>query len=242
MKNSLGAICIAIAVIISASVLGSAWKKSHAGKSALNVTGLASREFDSDLIVWSASFSKKAMTLKEAYKNLKDDAEITRRYLIDKEGLKESEMVFSSVTITKDYETEKSKESTRQIFTGYNLSQTISVESKNVERIEGVSRHITELIDAGVELNSEAPRYYYTKIADLKIEMLAEAARDAKQRAQKIVENAGGSLSHLKSAEMGVFQITAPNSTEEYSWGGAFNTDSKKKNASITVKLEYSID
>jgi hypothetical protein len=243
MKNHINTFLIAAAVVISACIFGGAWKKSHAGKSMLEVTGLATRDFDSDLIVWEASFSKKAMTLKDAYKNLKDDAEIIRRYLIDKEGLKESEIIFSAVAINKEFENQRTgPEASKQVFTGYNLTQTVSIESKNVEKIELVSRHITDLIDAGVELYSTPPRYYYTKLADLKIEMLASAAKDARQRADKIAENAGGKIEHLKSAEMGVFQITAPNSTEEYSWGGAFNTSSKKKTACITVKLEFMID
>ena len=242
MKNSINSLFIALAVIISATVLGNAWKRSHSGKSALHVTGLASRDFDSDLIVWEASFSKKAMSLKDAYRDLRADAEIIKRYLIDKEGLKENTIVFSSVAINKEFETQKNGTETRQVFSGYNLSQSVNIESKEVEKIEGVSRRITELIDAGVELYSQAPRYYYTKLADLKIEMLASAAKDAQLRAQKVVENAGGKIGHLQSAEMGVFQLTAPNSTEEYSWGGALNSASKKKTASITVKLEYQIE
>ncbi len=182
------------------------------------------------------------MSLKDAYRDLRADAEIIKRYLIDKEGLKENTIVFSSVAINKEFETQKNGTETRQVFSGYNLSQSVNIESKEVEKIEGVSRRITELIDAGVELYSQAPRYYYTKLADLKIEMLASAAKDAQLRAQKVVENAGGKIGHLQSAEMGVFQITAPNSTEEYSWGGALNSASKKKTASITVKLEYQIE
>lgn len=243
MKNHINTFLIAAAVVISSSLFTGAWNKSHAGKSAMNVTGLASHEFDSDLIVWEASFSKKTMTLKESYKNLKEDAELIRRYLIDKEGLKESDIVFSAIAISKEFETQSTgKDMTKQVFTGYNLTQQVSIESKNVEKIEILARHITELIDAGVELYSYAPRYYYTKLADLKIEMLASASKDARLRADKIAENAGGKIAHLKSAEMGVFQITAPNSTEEYSWGGALNTSSKKKTASITVKLEFTLD
>lgn len=243
MKSSISAFFIALAVIISASILGSAWKKSHQGKTAVNVTGLASRDFDSDLIVWEASFSKKSLSLKEAYKSLKDDAEMIKHYLTDKEGLKESDIIFSSVTINKEFETERiGPGESKQVFSGYNLIQTVHIESKDVSRIENVSRQITELIDSGIELNSEAPRYYYTRLADLKIEMLASASKDARERAEKIADHAGGAIGKLKSAEMGVFQITAPNSTEGYSWGGAFNTSSKKKTASITVKLEFSLD
>ena len=72
--------------------------------------------------------------------------------------------------------------------------------------------------------------------------MIADATKDARQRAEKIAENADASLGKLKKATMGVIQITAPNSNEDYSYGGTFNTSSKEKEASITIKLEYQVD
>ncbi len=69
--------------------------------------------------------------------------------------------------------------------------------------------------------------------------MIAEATKDASIRAQKIAENAGGSLGDLKCADMGVIQIVGQNSSDDYSWGGSLNTTSKNKTASITVNLQY---
>ena len=70
--------------------------------------------------------------------------------------------------------------------------------------------------------------------------MLAKASEDARTRAETIVKNAGGKIKGLQSANMGVFQITAPNSSDEdYSWGGTFNTSSKAKRASINMRLTY---
>ena len=101
---------------------------------------------------------------------------------------------------------------------------------------------MTDLIDLGVEFNSFPPEFYYTKLAQLKLRMIEAATKDAQERAAKIAENAGGELGHLKNADMGVFQITGENSSEEYSWGGSFNTSSKKKTANITIRLKYEID
>lgn len=72
--------------------------------------------------------------------------------------------------------------------------------------------------------------------------MIEEATRDAHERAEKIAVNAEGALGNLKNAEMGVFQITAENSSEEYEWGGSFNTNSRRKTANITIRLKYEID
>ena len=72
--------------------------------------------------------------------------------------------------------------------------------------------------------------------------MLAESTENARNRAETIAKSAGAKLGSLKNANMGVFQITAPNSAdEEYSWGGTFNTSSKKKRASINMRLTYNV-
>ena len=59
---------------------------------------------------------------------------------------------------------------------------------------------------------------------------------------KKIVNSAGGDLGKLKSANMGVFQITGQGSTEEDSYGGNFDIYSKNKSARITVRLEYELE
>tara|TARA_R110002111_G_scaffold24574_20_gene54504 strand:- start:809 stop:1027 length:219 start_codon:yes stop_codon:yes gene_type:complete len=72
--------------------------------------------------------------------------------------------------------------------------------------------------------------------------MIAEATKDASSRAKSIAENADATLGNLKKSDMGVFQIIAQNSSEDYSYGGSFNTNSKNKTATITIKLVYQVD
>ena len=60
--------------------------------------------------------------------------------------------------------------------------------------------------------------------------------------AEKIAENAGASLGEMETGDMGIFQITGQNSNEDYSWGGTFNTSSRNKTASITVRVNFSLD
>ena len=72
--------------------------------------------------------------------------------------------------------------------------------------------------------------------------MIAEATKDASARAKSIAENADANLGNLKKSDMGVFQITAQNSSEDFSYGGSFNTNSKNKTANITVRLVYQVN
>ena len=231
----------AVTIIISAFILGNAWKRTHQQNETIRVTGMASKDFISDLIVWRGTFSKKSFSMKDACAELKRDASLTKDYLL-KKGVKESEMVFMAVNTMKDYRySNNSSGQSTSVFDGYVLSQDIQIESNEVDKIEKISREVTDLIDLGVEFNSQSPYYYSTKLADLKIEMLAQASVDGRLRAEKMAESAGGKLGGLRSASMGIFQITGQNSGENYSWGGAFNITSKKKTASITVKLEYAV-
>lgn len=243
MRSILGSAIIAIAIVVTASILGNAWKKTHDTSETIRVTGLAEKNFTSDLIVWNGYFSRRSQSMQEAYAALKKDADDIRRYLVSK-GIRDNQIVFSAANINKEYRPIYNAQGnqTGQEFDGYSINQSVEVESNEVDKIEAMSREVTELINQGIELTSNPPQFFYTKLADLKIELLAAAAKDAKNRAEKIAENAGGDLGHIRGATMGVFQITAQNSNEDYSYGGAFNTANKQKTASITTKVEFDVD
>lgn len=243
MRNQANALIIAAAVIVAAFLFSSAFKNRNQSNDTISVTGLGKKDFTSDLIVWSGSFSKKSMNLKDAYASLDADREKIKNYLVSR-GIATTDIVFSAVNFNKDFDYVYNDNGTtrQQTFTGFNLTQTVTVQSKEVNSIEEISRQSSELINSGVEFYSNPPEYYYTKLAELKIKMIAEATKDARIRAESIAQNAGASLGHLKKSDMGVFQITGQNSSEDFSYGGSFNTTSKNKTANITVKLVYQVD
>jgi hypothetical protein len=231
---------IAISVVLSAYLLADAYRNRNESSDVISVTGLGSKDFTSDLIVWSGSFHKMNTDLRIAYSELDIAREVIKSYLTEK-GIPQEGIIFSAIDIEQQFDSRYDENGNQlsSVFKGYRLQQNVQIESEQVEKVEEVSRNITELINSGIEFYSNKPSYYYTKLAELKIEMIAEATKDASIRAQKIAENAGGSLGELKSADMGVIQIVGQNSSDDYSWGGSFNTTSKNKTASITVNLQY---
>ncbi|MDP5062140.1 SIMPL domain-containing protein [Maribacter sp. IgM3_T14_3] len=240
MKH-VSSIIFGAAIIIAAYFLSNAYIQRANPPQMISVTGLGNENFTSDLIVWEGQFSTNSTELKTALNQLNRDKDIVREYLTSK-GIDANSIIFNSVQTTEMRDNQyENGNYVGSIFRGYQLTQTIQIESENVALIEGVSREITELLNKGVQFNSSPPRYYYTKLADLKIEMISKATEDARIRAEKIAENAGSNLGDLVSANMGVFQITGQNSGEDYSWGGAYNTSSKNKTASITMRLEYKV-
>lgn len=234
-------ICAIICILIFSDNLVNYKKTSGSG--GLTATGSANCNFEADLIVWRGSFSSYGKSTQEAYRAIKKDAGLIRDYLV-KNGVTEEEMVFSSVSISTrwEYEYNDNGDRIREYIDGYDLYQNVSITSTDVDKIENISRDITGLIESNVQFVSDDPEYYYTKLDELKLQLIEEATQNAKERIDIMAEGTGANIGTLLNANLGVFQITAQNSNTEYSYGGYFDTSSRNKTASITVKLNYSVN
>jgi len=243
MKQYTNSIIFGIAIVASSIFLGKAYTDRNKVEGEIQVTGLGKADFSSDLIVWEGRFGAQNMDLKQAYLTLEKNKSIINEYLATK-GINPEQLIYSAVKTDRKNKRIYSSDGNYigDEFIGYELNQSVQIESEDVDKIEKLSREITELLNQGVQFYSESPRYYYTKLADLKIEMISKATEDARIRAENISEFSGGKLGKLESAKMGVFQITGQNSKEDYSWGGTFNTSSREKTASITMKLVYKVE
>ena len=242
LKSYIPTAIFAFSIILTAVIFAGAYKSKFNKQVTISVTGLAEKSFSSDLIVWRGEYQRKSLNLKNAYSLIKNDESNVRQYL-KSNHIDDRDFVFSAITIEKEFETKRNEQGKeiKSEFTGYKLTQKVTVESKDINQVEIVSREVTKLIESGIEISSLEPSYFYTKLSELKIDLLAKASADAKRRAETIAINSGGALGKVLKADMGVFQITAPNSNEDFSYGGAFNTSSKNKKASITIRINFSI-
>lgn len=229
----------AIALICVAWIFGSSYRYKYNNSNTINVTGNAKMDFESDIVKWSASYSRKSTDLSGASEQLGRDRDLVKNFLLQR-GIQEKEIRFNAVNISREfnYYTD-SQGNSSNTFTGYNLSQQVSIESKDLEKVDNASREISSLISQGVELSSNAPNYYFSGLEDLKLQLISQASENAKLRAQNIATESATSLGQLVKADLGIFQITGQNDNEEYSYGGAFNTSSRSKTANITVKASY---
>jgi hypothetical protein len=245
-------IVFSLALIITAFILGSAFKNRNQNLDSIYVIGLGTKDFVSDEILWSGTFSASNTDIKAAYNKIVSDQKIVKDFFISK-GFKANEFSFGAVNFQKKYREVRSENNenmyqTRyeQVFDGYEAIQTITFSAKKnkdlMNRIEDVSSKTSELVNSGIELSSNSIQYTYSDLPSLKHDLIESATKDANERATKIVKNANGSLGKLKKATMGVFQITGQGSTEEDSYGGINDTYSKNKTARITVRLEYELD
>jgi hypothetical protein len=230
---------LAIALVLSSIVLAWAYTQTKKSDQTVTVTGSARKRIKSDLVIWKSAVTYQSAQLSDAYKSLSDNVPKVKQYLISK-GIPENQITISSISST----TLKSKDNEGNetgAITGYSLRQELQVRSNEVDKIEKVAREATELINQGILLESMAPEYHYTKLTEEKITMLEGAAKDAKERAQKIASSTGSSIGSVRSAKMGVMQIT-PADSNEVSDYGMNDTSSLEKDITAVVNVSFAVD
>lgn len=232
-------VALAIGLIMSSIIFGWFFAKARKGDEAITVTGSAKKRIKSDLVVWSAGVSWQSPQLSDAYRQLSDSIPRIKQYLVSK-GVPENQMTVSAITTTTLKGKDENGNETAEI-TGYSLRQTIEIKSNDVDKIAQIAREATELINQGILIESNAPQYYYTLIGDLKVEMLGEAAKDAKMRAEKIASSTGSSIGSVRSARMGVLQITPADSTDVSDYG-IYDTTTIDKDMTAVVNISFAVE
>jgi hypothetical protein len=230
---------LAVALVLSSIVGAWAYTRSKNNEQTVTVTGSARKRIKSDLVIWKSAVSYQAPQLSEAYKSLSANIPRVKQYLISK-GIPENEITISSISSSTLTGKDAQGNDTGQI-TGYSLRQELEVRSADVYKIEKIAREATELINQGILIESMAPEYQYTKIGDLKIEMLGEAAKDAQVRARQIAASTGSTIGNVRSAKMGVMQITAADSNE-VSDSGMNDTSALEKDITAVVNVSFAVD
>jgi hypothetical protein len=213
----------------------------------VSVTGSAQKVITSDVAKWRSSLSRSsdAAGLRDANAKLASDLAATLKFFREK-GLEDKDVKVDPVMVSPVYANggggmyKGYPGDYGGIIQGYSLTQNIMVEAAKVDLITSIARDSSTLIERGVMFTSNPVEYYYSKLSDLKQEMLAEATKDARVRAGKIVESAGSNLGKLRSASMGVMQITPVNSTDVSDYG-YYDTTSIEKQITAIVRASFAV-
>jgi uncharacterized protein len=245
-SSVLGMAAIALGVIASTWIAASTWQavRTKPEVRTIEVTGSAKKRITSDLITWSAVVEATAPDRTSSYKALHEQVVKALAYL-KAQGVKDEEVRPSSVTFTELFDTviegKGQERIEKQVSRGFQTTQAIEVSSIDVNRIERVSREITQLLNEGVSVTSNPPAYFYTRLGELKVEMLAEASKDARTRADNITRQAGGAgLGKLRSADMGIININPANVTAT-SYEGNNDTTSLDKDIITIVHATFEL-
>ncbi|MEO7933862.1 MAG: SIMPL domain-containing protein [Chthoniobacterales bacterium] len=248
----IGSLAIAIALVLCTAIASQRWfqVRYRPEKHNIRITGSAKKRIVSDLIQWQATVEGRGEDRAAAYKTSREGREKVVAFLTA-QGIKAEEIIPQSASSEELFEkviedkvlpgTTTAVRSETKVSKGFRSREVVAVRSTDVSRVEKASREITSLLEQGVTVNSESPNYFYTKLGDLKVEMLAAAAKDARTRAENILQSAGNaSIGKLVTADMGIININPANETATSNEGNN-DTSSLEKDIITIVHAEFEV-
>lgn len=223
---------LGIAFIVGITIFGIFFWQSRRAETSLRVVGYSSKLFESDLVKWNISLQKTvgSSELSSGYKTMNSDVKAFRDYLI-KQGFAEDEISVQPVTSYPRHDNYGN-------MTGYNMNQEIFLLSDKMDTVEDLALNPDFIAERGMVLQNSRLEYLYTKLPELKQELLAAATEDAMARAKEISGSADTKLGKMREARAGVFQITEPYSTDVSDYG-IYNTSTRKKSISVTLTAYF---
>jgi uncharacterized protein len=224
-----GLTLLAIAIAVGSVVIGHGIRDRNRND-VITVTGSAKKRIVSDYVVWDLSVTSQQPSAADAARELAGWTASIRSFLT-KQGVQPVELTVDPVS------TETVGSGTIK---GYRLTRSLEIRSARVRDIASVAEHSSTLLAGGVPLSADAPQYVYTKLPSLRPELLAAATRDAQHRGRVLVGATGAHLGGLRGVDVGVFQVTSPNSTEVQDYG-VYDTSTLYKDVTAVVNVTFAL-
>ena len=230
-------IIISSILFVCALLIGVVVIASRLSQNVISTTGSAYEIVKSDSGSLEFEINVKRPTKQLAYQVLQEQNKIVKKYLEDK---KISDIEIKRSNGYYSYKVNPNTGNSTNETDAYNMSQNILIKSDNVELIKEISTDIARLINEGVDINVYEPSYNYSKLSDLKVQLLEKASVDAKNRANSMLKPTHNSAGKIQSVRMGVYQITPVESTS-VSDEGINDTSSIDKKVTAVANITFKI-
>jgi hypothetical protein len=204
----------------------------------LSVTGSAKTEVVSDTVKWSSQITRpvRISELQNGYSQIASDLTKVKKFMIDS-GIPEEAITVSTVSFYENYGYQQNQ---RYVDKEFILSQNITVNSSDIDKITNISKDINAVVSQGVIFQTNSLEYYISSLPELRVSLLGEAVKDAESRANSLAEASGKRVGKLKSASSGVVQVLSTNSTDISDYG-SYDTSQINKQVMVTVKASFTL-
>lgn len=216
---------MALGLIIGGYLLGDGLTRAHEADRSVTVRGLAEKEVTADLATWTISYSSSATDLSSAQSSVDQDSRAIREYFREL-GFPAETLQPTGVNVS---------QYTENGIPRFTVRQRITLRSDDIKLSEKAVKRQFELVRRGVVLEEgSGMSYTFTKLNDIKPEMVAAATKDARAAAEQFAKDSGTSVGSIKSATQGYFSIAARDGDSGGGWGVS-DTPFKKVRVVTTI-------
>ena len=233
---------------INGLILGRALERFKKEDRTISVKGFSEREVRSDLAVWTIKTRIADNDLAAGSKAIEDAKNKVIAFLLEN-GVNKEEIIQKDLIVNDKKAQEWDNSNAANSFR-FIIDNIIQVRSSKVENIEKVSRMTDELLKRGVLLSNRndfqgAVRYYYTKLNEIKPEMLTDATKNAKNAAEQFAIESNTKIGKIKKANLGLFSFLDRDeslSSRADAGGYSSGVNDIVKKVRVVVSVEYSIE
>ena len=174
----------------------------------VTVKGLSEREYEADIVIWPLQFTAASNDLGEMYRSIDDSTRKIRSFLVEA-GIGDDEITLSTPAITDKSAQQYGNQGPAQF--RYTATQTVTVYSEDIRLVRRVMQRVSDLGKQGIVFtggNYQAQtEYLFTRLNEVKPEMIEEATRKAREVAEKFAADSKSTLGKIRSASQGQFSI-----------------------------------
>ena len=238
------ALILSLGFIASSGILAYALKNFNANNNSITVKGLAEKPIQADSARWEIYLQTNvaASSISEAYQLLDQRMKKLQGYFLE-HGFKPADMQLGNKSSESYYEdVEIGDDRTRREFKGYIAMQNLVIQSKDIKKIEKASKNAYLLDEKGISIR-QSPEYLVSNLEEIKMSLIANATKNAHNRADEFAKVGGVKVGTMRSASQGAFYILPENGSDADSdYGGAYDKATINKIARVVVTINYAID
>lgn len=231
----LGAVAIfAFGLTTSGYVLGDGLRRAKMAERSVTVRGVSERDVTANLATWSIEFSHKGTDLGPVQQSVDAQANSVRRFF-QRSGFQPASIADSNISVSREHDPDNAAAPDRMI-----VRRTIQLRTSDVMRTRQAFANQAELLRDGVEMSGSDVSYVFTKLNQLKPEMIGEANKNARLSAEQFAHDSGASVGRIKSASQGYFSV-GPRDGEQCEDCGSTGSNSPFQKVRVVTTIDYDL-
>jgi hypothetical protein len=217
---------VALGLVAGGYLLGDGLLRAREADRSVTVRGLAEREVTADLATWTIAYSAKSQNLKSAQDDIDRDTDAIRAFFTEL-GFAADALKPTGVNVSRrDYGQQ-----------GYTISQRLQLRTKDIEKAQAAVAKQFDLVRRGVVLEGGSGiSFTFTKLNNIKPEMVAEATKDARKSAEQFAQDSGTDVGSIKSATQGYFSVNARDGD------GGYGSDTPYKKVRVVTTVNFYLE
>lgn len=238
-RDVIRSLVLAAGIALAGFLAGNGLARARAADRFVTVKGISEREVSADAAIWPLQISAASNDLAAAHASVESSLRRVREFL-GRQGLDSSSIQLQNFSVNDAYANQYGGD---RVTSRYVIRQTIVLRSSDPARVAAASQRVAELVTAGVvlssggEYGSGGPTYVFTKLNELKPQMIGEATARAREAAEQFARDSKSGLGGIRRANQGVFEILPRDQAP-----GIFEGGQIQKMVRVVSTVEYFLE